>query len=107
MNRIRFDSHQRPVIRDTGILLDGLLELIAAGKTEFEIIQDHPCLERADFEEAYRYGSLLMCVTGLAERLKEIRSTHGHALRRTAGDILEGDSHKGRALSTAVSAADS
>ena len=62
------------MIRDTGIRLDELLEWIAAGKTEAEIIHDRPCLEPADFEETYRYGSLLMCAAELAERTNEIRS---------------------------------
>jgi uncharacterized protein (DUF433 family) len=73
MTRIIFDSQQRPVIRDTGILLHELLDWIGDGTTEAEIIHDHPCLEHADFEEAFRYGLLLMHATRLAERMNEIR----------------------------------
>ncbi|HBY58794.1 MAG TPA: hypothetical protein DEH78_03170 [Solibacterales bacterium] len=71
MDRIRFDWQQRPVIRDTGIHLDELLEWIAAGKCEAEIIRDHPSLELADFEETYRYGSLWLCAEELAGRLRD------------------------------------
>ena len=62
------------MIRDTGILVDELLDWIAAGKGEAQIIHDHPCLEHADFQETYRYASLRLCAEELAGRLREARS---------------------------------
>lgn len=74
MNCIGFDSQQRLVIRNTGIGVHELLEWIEAGKTEVEIIVQHPCLEHADFDEVFRYGLFLTKTAEVSERLKKIRS---------------------------------
>jgi uncharacterized protein (DUF433 family) len=74
----------RLLIRDTGVPVEDILNWIAAGRTEADIIQEHPRLETADFEEIYRYGMLRLCARDLAEKMKEahlrgnadVRSSH-------------------------------
>ena len=60
MSRITFNPAQcggRPCIRGMRIRVKDVLELLASGQTEDEILDDFPYLEREDILQALRYAA--------------------------------------------------
>lgn len=61
LDRITSDpqiSHGQPTIRGLRYSVESLLELLAAGMTIAEIVEDHPDLERDDLLAALEFGAL-------------------------------------------------
>ena len=44
-------------IRDLLVTVWDVLDMLASGMTEYEILRDYPYLEKADFPAAYAYAS--------------------------------------------------
>ena len=60
MNRITFDPEQcagRPCIRGLRMRVQDVLELLASGVSEAEILQDFPYLEAADIAACLDYAA--------------------------------------------------
>lgn len=60
LTRITIIPGQRsgqPCIRGLRVTVWDLLDMLASGMTEDEILQDYPYLEKADFPAAYAYAS--------------------------------------------------
>ena len=60
MNRITFDPEQcagRPCIRGLRMRVQDVLELLASGVSEAEILQDFPYLETADIAACLDYAA--------------------------------------------------
>jgi uncharacterized protein (DUF433 family) len=60
LTRITIDPEQRsgqPCIRGFRISVWDVLDLLASGMTEDEILADYPYLESADFKAVYAYAS--------------------------------------------------
>ncbi len=60
LSRITVTSGQRsgqPCIRSLRITVWDVLDMLAAGMTEQEILADFPYLEKADFPAVYAYAS--------------------------------------------------
>jgi len=60
LNRITFDSEQcggRPCIRGMRIRVKDVLEMLAAGASEAQILTDFPDLEAADIRACLQYAS--------------------------------------------------
>jgi len=51
--------HGQPTVRGLRYPVENLLELLAAGMTIEEIIEDHPDLERDDLLAALEFGALV------------------------------------------------
>jgi uncharacterized protein (DUF433 family) len=61
LDRITSDPaicHGQPTVRGLRYPVENLLELLAAGMTIDEIIEDHPDLERDDLLAALEFGAL-------------------------------------------------
>lgn len=61
LDRITSDPticHGQPTIRGLRYPVENLLDLLAAGMTIEEIIEDHPDLEREDLLAALEFGAL-------------------------------------------------
>ena len=61
LDRITSDPticHEQPTVRGLRYPVENLLELLAAGMTIDEIIEDHPDLERDDLLAALEFGAL-------------------------------------------------
>jgi uncharacterized protein (DUF433 family) len=59
LNRITFNKDVlcgKPLIRGLRISVEMILELLAKGSTEEEIIEDYPQLEKDDLRAALRYA---------------------------------------------------
>lgn len=59
LQRITFDQkvlHGKPVIRGLRISVEMLLELLAKGSSQQEILEDYPELEPADIQAALSYA---------------------------------------------------
>lgn len=62
MDRITHDPRVmggKPCIRGMRVTVGTLLGLLAAGRTEAEILSDYPYLESEDIRAALRYGTSL------------------------------------------------
>ena len=60
IQRITFNSHQcggRPCIRGMRIRVKDVLDMLAGGATEQEILQDFPYLEAADIRACLEYAA--------------------------------------------------
>lgn len=60
LHRITFDPHVssgRPTIRGMRIRVKDVLELLAAGASHEEILEDYPALEPADISAALEYAA--------------------------------------------------
>lgn len=60
INRITFNPNQcggRPCIRGMRIRVKDVLDMLAAGATEQEILQDFPYLEAADIRACLEYAA--------------------------------------------------
>ena len=60
MQRITFNPNQcggRPCIRGMRIRVKDVLEMLAAGATEAEILESYPYLEREDIQAALEYAA--------------------------------------------------
>jgi len=60
LNRITFDPAVmggKPCIRDTRVTVGTVVGLLAAGRTQEEILQTYPYLEEADLREALAYAA--------------------------------------------------
>jgi uncharacterized protein (DUF433 family) len=60
MHRITFDPDQcggRPCIRGMRIRVKDVLEMLAGGATEAEILESYPYLEREDIAAALEYAA--------------------------------------------------
>jgi uncharacterized protein (DUF433 family) len=49
----------KPVVRGTRLAVEFILELLAAGRTELEILDDYPGLTKADILACLSYASYL------------------------------------------------
>ena len=61
LNRITFNPGQcggRPCIRGMRIRVKDVLDMLAGGATEQEILQDYPYLEAADIRASIAYAAL-------------------------------------------------
>ena len=47
----------QPCIRGLRVTVWDVLDMLASGMTEDEILEDFPCLEKADFPAVYAYAS--------------------------------------------------
>lgn len=59
LNRITFDNqilNGKPIIRGMRISVELILELLAKGATEIEILEDYPVLEPEDIRAALYYA---------------------------------------------------
>ena len=59
MNRITFNSKilgGKPIIKGTRISVDFILELLAGGMNEKEILSEYPRLTKADIKAALEYA---------------------------------------------------
>lgn len=62
INRITLDPdvcHGKPAIRNTRYTVDLILDLLAAGMSESEIIEDYPALEVKDIKACLAFASQL------------------------------------------------
>ncbi len=60
MNRIAFNPNQcggRPCIRGMRIRVKDVLDMLAAGATEAEILESYPYLEREDIQASLEYAA--------------------------------------------------
>jgi uncharacterized protein (DUF433 family) len=60
LSRITFVAGQRsgqPCIRSLRVTVWDVLDMLASGMTEDEILQEYPYLEKADFPAVYAYAS--------------------------------------------------
>ena len=60
LSRITVAPDQRsgqPCIRGLRVTVWDVLDMLAAGMTEAEILADYPYLEKADFQAVYAYAS--------------------------------------------------
>jgi uncharacterized protein (DUF433 family) len=60
LSRITVTPGQRsgqPCVRGLRITVWDVLDMLAAGMTEAEILADYPYLEKADFQAVYAYAS--------------------------------------------------
>lgn len=71
LHRITFDNDiltGKPVIRGMRIPVDMILELLAKGATEEEILEDYPQLEPDDLKAALLYAHHLVAGETILER---------------------------------------
>jgi len=69
LNRITINPeicHGRPTIRNTRYTVDLILDLLSAGMSEIEIIEDYPALEPKDIKACLAY----------AARLSKVKTIH-------------------------------
>lgn len=62
IHRITIDPdvcHGRPTIRNTRYTVDLILDLLSAGMTEIEIMEDYPALEPKDIKACLAFASQL------------------------------------------------
>ena len=60
LSRITITPGQRsgqPCFRGLRVTVWDVLDMLASGMTEDEILSDHPYLEKADFQAVYAYAS--------------------------------------------------
>lgn len=72
LNRITFDKNiltGKPVIRGMRIPVDMILDLLAKGATEEEILEDYPQLEPEDLKAALLYAHHLVAGETILERI--------------------------------------
>ncbi len=72
LSRITFDQQvlrSKPVIRGMRISVEMILELIAKGATQDEILEDYPQLEPEDVRAALLYAHHLVAGETILERL--------------------------------------
>lgn len=68
INRITLDSeicHGKPTIRGLRYPVENMLELMAAGMSIEELLEDYPDLEREDFLACLTYASKLVQVKSI------------------------------------------
>ena len=71
LNRITFDKNVlagKPLIRGLRLSVEMILELLAKGATEQEILEDYPQLELADIRAALLYTHTLVAHETVLER---------------------------------------
>ena len=69
LNRITLNPeicHGRPTIRNTRYTVDLILDLLSAGMSEKEILDDYPALESKDIKACLAYAS----------RLSKVKTVH-------------------------------
>ena len=57
--------HGKPTIRNTRYTVDLILDLLSAGMSEVEIIEDYPALEAADIKACLTFASQLLKVKSI------------------------------------------
>ncbi len=68
MNRITIDQnicHGKPTIRGLRYPVENILELMAAGMTTEELLEDYPDLEKEDFLACLQYAAKLAHVKSI------------------------------------------
>lgn len=71
INRIIFDKQVlcgKPTIRGVRISVEMILELLAKGSTEEEILEDFPELEKEDIRAALHYAASLLAGEEIHDR---------------------------------------
>ena len=71
LQRITFDQHMlhgKPVIRGMRISVEMILELLAKGSHQQEILEDYPDLEPEDIQAALLYAQRLVAGEGTLDR---------------------------------------
>lgn len=66
--------NEPPLVRSVGISVWDILRWLAAGKSEAEIIAEHPGLEHEDFLAVFGYAVLVGESVRVGERMREIRA---------------------------------
>jgi uncharacterized protein (DUF433 family) len=56
--------HGKPTIRGLRYTVESILELLASGMLENEILEDYPDLEKEDFRACFLYASNMFKVKG-------------------------------------------
>ncbi len=72
LNRITFNKdilYGKPLIRGMRISVEMILELLAKGATEEEILEDYPELEQADLRAALLYAHHMVARENVFERV--------------------------------------
>lgn len=59
--------HGRPTIRNTRYTVELILDLLSAGMTDSEIIEDYPALEQADIKACLSFASQLSKVKTISK----------------------------------------
>ena len=73
LNRITFDKDVlcgKPLIRGLRISIEMILELLAKGATEREILEDYPELEPDDIKAALIYAHCMVATEEVFDRVK-------------------------------------
>jgi len=73
LNRITFDKNVlcgKPIIRGLRISVEMILELLAKGATEDEILEDYPQLEPDDIRAALLYAHHMVARETVFDRIK-------------------------------------
>lgn len=71
LNRITFDNEilkGKPIIRGMRISVELILELLAKGSTENEILEDYPVLESEDIRAALCYAHQIIANEQVLDR---------------------------------------
>ena len=77
LERITFDKEilcGKPTIRGLRISVDMILELLAKGATEEEILQDYPELEKEDIKAALSYAHSIVASEEVFDRIPSLES---------------------------------
>jgi len=72
LRRITFDQqvlHGKPVIRGLRISVEMILELLAKGSSQREILEDYPVLEPEDIQAALAYAQQLVASEVILDRV--------------------------------------
>ena len=72
LNRITFNKEVlcgKPLIRDLRISVEMILELLAKGATQEEILQDYPQLDPDDFRAAFLYAHHMVAREDVFDRV--------------------------------------
>ena len=59
--------HGKPTVRNTRYTVDLILDLLSAGMTELEIIEDYPALELLDIKACLSFASQLSRVKSITK----------------------------------------
>ena len=71
LNRITFNKEVlcgKPIIRDMRISVEMILELLAKGASENEILEDYPALEKDDLRAALVYAHRMVAQEDVYDR---------------------------------------
>ncbi|RLB18420.1 MAG: DUF433 domain-containing protein [Deltaproteobacteria bacterium] len=76
LERITFDKEVlcgKPIIRGLRISVDMILELLAKGASEEEILEDYPELEKEDIKAALLYAHSIVAKEEVFDRIASLK----------------------------------